>query len=78
MRLIHSAAQFKLLYPYKSPPNPEPCPKPSEYPKRYPCACEVVSKGGGLGGDYEEVEIYYPPKGCHVPSWFRGLNTRKE
>ena len=75
MQRVNNASEFKQLYPYKSPPNPEPCPPLKEYPKGYPCFCRVVTEGGGICGEYRRVEIIYPPKWVCLPSFLAGLNA---
>lgn len=73
--LIQTPQEFRAVYFYKSPPNPEPTPSPEAYPSSYPCVLHQWSRDMGIGGDYVEHDIYYPPPGEDPNTFYSGFQA---
>jgi hypothetical protein len=55
--VVHNEKEFVRRYPYAKKYI-----KPEDHPKRYPVIMTVTTEGGGIMGEYEHVEFFYPPK----------------
>lgn len=67
MKTINNKLDFEKIYPYQSIPPGE------RYPTSYPCLGEVMTFGGGLMGEYDEVMFLYPPENVDFATWAKGV-----